>query len=130
MRPSTPPNLPIFNIEVLINLHPNSWRKGSESELSSPPKRTGVSAFPQPIAHDPTKTEKGIPNWLKDTGKCLNSPVDFGNLQIAFAAAFPLANELPEWAWTEYQVIADNYSRLIRPGSRSFETAYAFQMMQ
>ncbi|KAL0630537.1 hypothetical protein Q9L58_010616 [Maublancomyces gigas] len=75
-------------------------------------------------------TEKGIRRYLEATGTHVKSPADIINLQIAFAAASPLASDLPEWAWREYQIIADNYSRMICLGSRSFEPVNAFQMVQ
>lgn len=47
-------------------------------------------------------SNKSILEWIEKIVIQLNAPADFSSLQIAFATAFPLANDLPAWTWPEY----------------------------
>ncbi|KAL0630696.1 hypothetical protein Q9L58_010453 [Maublancomyces gigas] len=74
--------------------------------------------------------EQRITAWIENGGNHFNSHSKFALLQIAYATAFRLADDHPDWAWPEYQVQADAYTRLIRSGPRFFKPANGFQMMQ
>ncbi|KAL0630555.1 hypothetical protein Q9L58_010598 [Maublancomyces gigas] len=55
--------------------------------------------------------DRDVFKWLKSAATHSLPRTDFGSLQIAYAAAHKdSTQELPEWAWVEYQVIHDNHA--------------------
>ncbi|KAL0630583.1 hypothetical protein Q9L58_010570, partial [Maublancomyces gigas] len=74
--------------------------------------------------------DRALLTWLKTAATHSLPPTDFGTLQIAHASAHAESKEeLPTWAWTEYQVIHDNHAattkapRLFRKLPSIFESA-------
>ncbi|KAL0631759.1 hypothetical protein Q9L58_009367 [Maublancomyces gigas] len=99
------------------NKHPPSppglGRKRSVSHLSPPTKRTGSPADMTEPTHpsasefmDAATKHRALPTWLK--------------IEIAHAAAHTQGKEeLPTWAWAEYQVIHDTHATTTK-ATRSF----------
>ncbi|KAL0630950.1 hypothetical protein Q9L58_010197 [Maublancomyces gigas] len=69
---------------------------------------------------DAATKDRALLAWLKIAATHSLPPTDFGSLQIAHAAAHTESKEeLPTWAWAEYQVIHDNHATTTK-APRSF----------
>ncbi|KAL0630708.1 hypothetical protein Q9L58_010441, partial [Maublancomyces gigas] len=73
---------------------------------------------PRPTASESQATaitERELLSLLKVAATHGLPPFDFGSLQIAHAAAHKdRKDELPEWAWAEYQVIYDTHASVTK----------------
>lgn len=68
--------------------------------------------------------------FLAQAARLLLPPMDFGLFQIAYAAGFPDSDPLPDWAWSEYTIIAEQFATHCGAGFKFRQRALEFQRMQ
>ncbi|KAL0630611.1 hypothetical protein Q9L58_010542 [Maublancomyces gigas] len=89
---------------------------------------------PRPTAsesQDKAIKDRELLAWLKTAATHSLPPSDFGSLQIAHAAAYKdKKDELPEWAWAEYQVIYDTHASVTKAPRLFHKNPSIFEITQ